>query len=73
MQAKEDTITEEVKNCNQEKEMIINFGKIVASQKIDSQWPNVALQTQAVMMACVESMNQDGKKVAVTPVSYEEL
>eukprot|EP01138_Halocafeteria_seosinensis_P004743 gb/GECG01004850.1/.p1 GENE.gb/GECG01004850.1/~~gb/GECG01004850.1/.p1 ORF type:complete len:366 (+),score=53.44 gb/GECG01004850.1/:1-1098(+) len=71
--ATHEAITKEIRNCNQEKEMIVNFGKQVASGGIDEQWPNYALQTQTVMDACVMSMKQDGKRVTVTPALYKDL
>jgi hypothetical protein len=73
VQATHESITKEIRDCNQEKEMIANFGKLVSSGTIDEQWPNYALQTQTVMDACVQSMKQDGKRVPVNVSHYQDL
>ena len=42
-----------------------NAGKLVLAGYVDPHWPNVALQTQRVMDACLASARSDGRPVAV--------
>jgi len=40
-----------------------NFGDLVLSGTPDHQWGEIALKTQQVLMACIESSKQDGARV----------
>lgn len=50
-------------NNSQEVKMLRRFSEIVLSGKIDSHWPEIALKTQQVLDALVESAGNDGKPV----------
>jgi len=48
----------------QEVNLFRNFAAAVRSGRLNEQWPEMALKTQQVMNACLESANADGKPVA---------
>jgi hypothetical protein len=48
---------------SQETKMLRRFSEIVLSGKIDSHWPEIALKTQQVLDALVESASKDGSPV----------
>jgi predicted dehydrogenase len=50
---------------SQETNMIRNFANIVASGKREPVWGEIALQTQQVLDACLQSAREDGKLLAV--------
>ena len=50
----------------QETNLFRNFSKLALSGKPDTSWADIALKTQQVMDACLESAHQDGKFVALT-------
>ena len=47
----------------QETGMFRNFGELVLGGAPDPKWGDIALKTQQVMMACIESSKQDGTRV----------
>jgi predicted dehydrogenase len=47
----------------QETNLFRNFSELVRAGRIDEQWPHIALKTQIVMAACLDSARQDGKPV----------
>ena len=47
----------------QEANLFRNFGDLVLSGETDPKWGEITLQTQQVMMACLESAKQDGARV----------
>ena len=47
----------------QEANLFRNFGDLVLSGETDPKWGEITLQTQKVMMACLESAKQDGARV----------
>lgn len=47
----------------QETCLVRNFGDLVLSGKTDPKWGEIALKTQQVLMACIESSKQDGARV----------
>lgn len=49
----------------QEVNMAAKFGSIATSGKLEPFWPEVALKTQKVLDACVQSSRADGAKVAL--------
>ncbi len=49
----------------QETNMIRNFSALVSSGKLDDSWGEIALKTQQVMDACVQSARDGGRPVAV--------
>jgi predicted dehydrogenase len=49
----------------QETAMIRNFSNLVLSGKVDPTWPNIALQTQVVLDACLASARNGGAPVEV--------
>jgi predicted dehydrogenase len=51
---------------SQETNMIRTFSKLVLAGYVDPHWPDVALQTQRVMDACLASARSDGRPVAIT-------
>jgi predicted dehydrogenase len=51
----------------QETNMIRVFSRIVTSGQLEPQWGENALRTQQVIDACLESAQQDGGKVKLTP------
>jgi predicted dehydrogenase len=53
---------------SQETKLFRKFGDLVLSGKVDSHWPNIALQTQIVMDACLESARKGGVEVAVESI-----
>ena len=50
---------------SQETNMLRNFAQIVLSGNLDNHWPRIALQTQMLMDACMESSNHDGSTVEI--------
>jgi len=48
---------------SQETKLFRNFSSLALSGTPDSHWPEIALQTQRVMMACVESAESGGREV----------
>ena len=48
----------------QEVNLFSNFAAAVRSGRLNAQWPEVALKTQQVMNACLDSANAEGKPVA---------
>jgi predicted dehydrogenase len=46
---------------SQETNMIRNFAKIVMSGRLDPSWGEIALKTQQVLDACLQSAREDGK------------
>lgn len=49
----------------QETKLFRNFAALVLSGKIDPRWPEIALKTQKVLNACLNSARQDAKLVTV--------
>jgi hypothetical protein len=49
----------------QECNMFHAFSDQVRTGSLNSEWPRIALQTQLVMNACIESARQEGKPVAI--------
>jgi len=47
----------------QETGLFRNFGELVLSGQPDPKWGDIALKTQQVLMACIESSKQDGARV----------
>ena len=47
----------------QETGLFRNFGDLVLSGKPDPRWGDIALKTQQVLMACIESSKKDGARV----------
>jgi predicted dehydrogenase len=50
---------------SQEANMIRHFGRIVTSGQMEPQWAEIALKTQQVVDACLQSAREDGKAVRV--------
>jgi predicted dehydrogenase len=50
---------------SQETNMIRNFVQQACSGSLNERWPDIALKTQAVMGACLDSARADGKWVSV--------
>ena len=50
----------------QETNMIRRFGELVLSGKPDPTWGEIALKTQIVLDACLESSRQDGRPVTIS-------
>jgi predicted dehydrogenase len=50
---------------SQECNMFRAFSDQIRSGSINPEWPRIALQTQLVMNACLDSARQDGKPVAI--------
>lgn len=48
---------------SQESRMMQRFGGIVAAEKTDDFWPNIALATQRVLDACMQSAKANGERV----------
>ena len=48
---------------SQETELFRNFSELVLNGQLDDHWPTIALQTQRVMDACVESAMNDSRPV----------
>ena len=48
----------------QEANMFRNFAAAVRSDRLNEQWPEIALKTQQVMNACLDSARAEGKPVA---------
>jgi len=51
---------------SQEANMIQTFGRIVASGQLEPVWGDIALQTQQVLDACLQSAREDSRPVAVS-------
>ena len=49
----------------QETGLFRNFGALVLSGTPDPKWGEIALKTQKVLMACIESSKQDGARVGL--------
>ena len=49
----------------QEVNLCRNFANIVLSGELDDNWPEIALKTQRVMDAVIESANDDSRKIAM--------
>jgi hypothetical protein len=49
----------------QETGMFRTFSRIVLSGRLDPKWETIALATQKVVNACLESARQDGKKISL--------
>ena len=47
----------------QEANLFRNFSRQVRSGRLNDLWPEIALQTQIVMAACLDSARQDGRPV----------
>ncbi len=47
----------------QETNMFRTFSSLVCTNQRDEQWPDIALKTQVLMAACLDSARQDGKPV----------
>jgi predicted dehydrogenase len=50
---------------SQETNMIRTFAQIVLSRQLEPRWGEIALETQQVLDACLQSAREDGKLVAV--------
>jgi predicted dehydrogenase len=50
---------------SQETKLFSNFSDLALGGTPDSHWPDITLQTQRVMMACVESAENGGKEVSL--------
>jgi predicted dehydrogenase len=50
---------------SQEANMIRHFGRIVTSGQLEPQWGEIALKTQQVVDACLQSAREDGRAVPV--------
>ncbi|MFP6900128.1 MAG: hypothetical protein VCA36_04245, partial [Opitutales bacterium] len=50
---------------SQETKLFRNFSDLALSGNPDPHWPEIALQTQQVMMACVQSAENDGGEVSL--------
>jgi predicted dehydrogenase len=50
----------------QEVNMIHAFSELVVSRKLDPAWGDIAMKTQIVLDACLQSAHENGKLVAVT-------
>ena len=50
---------------SQETKLFRNFSDLALGGTPDSHWPEITLQTQRVMMACVESAEDGGKEVSL--------
>jgi predicted dehydrogenase len=53
---------------SQETELFRNFSKLVLSGQLDDHWPTIALQTQRVMDACIESAHNQSRPVELAGV-----
>ena len=49
----------------QETSLFRNFGELALSGQPDPKWGEIALKTQQVLMACIDSSKQDGARVAL--------
>ena len=49
----------------QETHLFRNFSSIILSGRLEPQWEKIALATQKVVNACLESSRQDGKKISL--------
>ena len=49
----------------QETGLFRNFGEIALSGQPDPKWGEIALKTQQVLMACIDSSKQDGARIAL--------
>ena len=49
----------------QETGLFRNFSRIVLSGRLEPQWETIALSTQKVVNACLESARNDGKKISL--------
>ena len=50
---------------SQETNLFRKFSDVVLTSKLDQHWPNIALQTQSVMDACLASARSDGKMMEI--------
>ncbi|MEO0414343.1 MAG: Gfo/Idh/MocA family oxidoreductase [Verrucomicrobiota bacterium] len=50
---------------SQETLLFRNFSKIVNSGNLDSHWPSIALQTQTVLNACLDSARDGGREITL--------
>ncbi len=55
----------EVRGCNQEAEMWRVFAGLAGKKETDDFWPRISLLTQAVLDACMRSIEEGGKDVEV--------
>lgn len=53
---------------SQETELFRKFADIVLTGKLEDHWPNISLQTQQVMDACVESSKTDSRVIDLSSV-----
>ncbi len=51
---------------SQETKLFRNFSKLALSGTPDPLWPDLAIKTQQVMMACVESAENGGKEISLS-------
>ena len=61
-------VVEEYANSHkssQETKLFRKFSDLALSGTPDSHWPEIALQTQRVMMACVESAENGGQEITL--------
>lgn len=49
----------------QETNLFRNFGKLVIDGKVDNYWPEIALKTQIILDACLESARQDARLIKI--------
>lgn len=63
--------TVEIKDCNQETVMWEKFASLVLKKEFDPFWPRIALLTQCVLDACMESITKGGVEVAVKPPALQ--
>jgi len=52
----------------QDTRMFRNFSTQVQSEKLNTEWPEIALKTQLVLDACLASARNSGEPVAVAPI-----
>src|SRR5436190_2100321 len=50
---------------SQESGMFRSFSRIVLSGRLEPQWETIALATQKVVNACLESAKNDGKRISL--------
>ena len=50
---------------SQETGLFRNFSRIVLSGRLEPQWESIALSTQKVVNACLESAHDEGKRVSL--------
>ena len=50
----------------QETQLFRNFSRIALSGELDPHWPNISLQTQRVLDACLESARAGGRPIELT-------